>query len=223
VFSTRESILIERNLTSGVEREIARGDNSGIGLSLVAGKTYARRPLAGGRGGVIVERDIESGAERDVFRHPHLTAFHSFDFVAREFGKSGRFAVTLTDPDTKITTWLSVPVSGGEPRELLRGTPGDRISFFTVSRDAKQLYLRKDAGPVNNPTNSELWRVALDSGTATHVELEGTKLGLEVLEASAVFAINPDGRRVAFVANRARRNLPNEVWVLENFLPKANP
>ena len=56
----------------------------------------------------------------------------------------------------------------------------------------------------------ELWRIPIAGG-------EPQRTGLSV-EGIGIVAPHPDGRRIAFDTGN-RGGSPNELWVLENFLP----
>jgi Tol biopolymer transport system component len=206
-----ESILVERSLSDGSERELARGLQ--IGLSVNRRMAYARITTAAGEGSVV-EYDVASGTQREVFRHKHLSSFLNVPASPGAFGMSGRFIAVLDEPTTKATVWLSVSLSGTDVREVFRSGPGERLSRFTASPDGSAVFVKKERAS-HERAIGELWRVPLEAGSPQRIELNGVDLD-SILANS--FLIHPDGRRVAFVNKTAPRN-PYEVWVLENFLP----
>ena len=107
---------------------------------------------------------------------------------------------------------LVMPVSGGEPRELLRleqETAGWVTYSFTWTRDGGHLLFSKRVAQPTIP--SELWRVSAEGG-------EPESLGLEMWGRGGVRA-HPDGKRIAFT-NQTDRN--NQLWMMENFLPQPS-
>ena len=208
----QESVLVERALPSGTEREVARGVQ--IGISVNRQKAYSRR-TNGNQEGVIVERDLKSGAEREAFRHKNLTRFIAASARPGMFAEAGRFIAVVTEPSSKTVIWLSVPLDGGEPRELTRATPPERLALFTISPDASTAFVKR----TGDPNKLALLRLPLDGSGSTTVQLRNTNL--MNLPGDMSFSIHPDGKQVAFVANRGASTTPYQVWVLENFLPRA--
>jgi Tol biopolymer transport system component len=210
----QESVLVERALPSGTEREVARGIQ--IGISVNRQKTYSRR-TNGNQEGIIVERDLKSGTEREIFRHKNLTNFVAATARPGMFADSGRFIAVVTEPASKTVIWLSVPLDGGEPRELTRATAPEHLAQFTVSPDGSTVIAKK----TGDPNKSALLRLPLDGSGSTTVQLRGMNL-LNLPGGPIGFSIHPDGKQVAFVANRGAAGTPYEVWVLENFLPRSS-
>ena len=210
----QESVLIERALPSAIEREIARGVQ--VGISVDRQKSYSRTTNAN-KEGVIIERDLTTGAEREVFRHQHLTNFIPSSARPGMFGDSGRFIAVIRDPSSKMMTWLSVSLNGADTRELIRATDPESLAMFTVSPDGDTVFAKRTRR-TNGKAFSELLRVPLDGSAVRPVPLGN--MDARNLPGVAGFSIHPDGRQVAFVAERARAQVPYEVWVLENFLPK---
>jgi hypothetical protein len=167
--------------------------------------------------GIVIEHDLKSGAEREVFRHKNLTRFVPSSPWPGAFGYSGRFIAVLTDPSSKLVTWLAVSLEGKEQRELIRAGASESLEMFTVSPDGGTVFVKKTKGAKGEQV-SELWRVRLDGAPATLVDLK--TLNLQNLSGGLGFSIHPDGKQVAFVTRRAAAQVPYEVWVLENFLQR---
>lgn len=112
----------------------------------------------------------------------------------------GRWIAFVSDGVIQI-----VPIEGGEPRELFRGSAKSYSLNWTQDGRHVIAYAREASGL------SEIWRIPVKDGTPLKLDLSVTKM--------TSFALHPDNRRFAFSA--ADANNRTELWVLENFLPKA--
>jgi Tol biopolymer transport system component len=107
------------------------------------------------------------------------------------------------------------PAAGGESREVLRFSDEPRPNAGLVasrfqeglglawSPDQRYLFFVR-------PRISAIWRVPVAGGEAENIGVSMN--GIRALR------VHPDGRRIAF---DSVVDAPSEVWVLENFLPKA--
>jgi Tol biopolymer transport system component len=107
------------------------------------------------------------------------------------------------------------PAAGGESREVLRFSNESRTDASLVPRhveeglglawspDQRYLFFVR-------PRISAIWRVPVADGEAQNIGVSMNGIG--------ALRIHPDGRRIAF---DSVVDAPSEVWVLENFLPKA--
>ena len=66
----------------------------------------------------------------------------------------------------------------------------------------------------------EVWRVWIDGTPPQKTDLEVDFLGPNHIANDQQIHPHPDGKRVAFAAAEPAK--PDEVWVLENFLPALN-
>jgi len=102
----------------------------------------------------------------------------------------------------------TVPLNGGEPRELFRS------SLYYVkrwTRDGRHIIAQAlDSLTGLYATISEIWRIPVQGGTPLNLDLHIPKM--------EDFALHPDNRRFAFSVNEGSKS---ELWVLENFLPKG--
>jgi Tol biopolymer transport system component len=168
---------------------------------------------------VLVERELASGTERELFRRtaePSSNPQWMFVELSPD-GQSLAAVVNEAWPGHRAGKWnlLLVPVAGGEPRELMRGqsrgadvlmwAPDSRSIFVTAIRDAPEDQRRRDA-----------WRVPTDASAPQTLDLDVDSLG-QFFNSDQRMHVHPDGRRVAFAAAEPAR--PDEVWMLENFLP----
>jgi Tol biopolymer transport system component len=104
-----------------------------------------------------------------------------------------------------------MPVSGGEPRELLRIDVEKEVPFWgsaAWSPDGRYIVFFK--GVKGREREWKLWRIPAEGGEAEF-------LGLNIKgQLTGELRLHPDGHRIAI--DGVMVNL--EVWVMENFLPK---
>ncbi len=105
-----------------------------------------------------------------------------------------------------------IPADGGEPRELCRyENSRNAMVIPRWSADGRFIiYSRIQKGE----KFWELWRVPFDGG-------QPQKMGIAMTEASTI-SPHPNGRQIAFTSHGLDKKAP-EIWVMENFLPSANP
>ncbi len=160
-----------------------------------------------GVGGSIVERDRPSGKERLLFAERA-----NGNSVLVNSSPDRRYSAFIETTSNKASTLFVMPYGGGEPRELLRATALDRFdrNGMTWTPDSRGILMMKADGD-----RKELWLIPVADGSAPR------KLNIDVdnwhVNNISGFKLKPDGRQVAFVAGESK----NEVWALENFLPKT--
>ena len=160
----------------------------------------------------FVERDLASGSERVLIRRTLLGA--------PNLSPDGRYIVTASsDPATSSRTFILIPVGGGEPRELMRaGSKADfgnlNLSLLIWAPDSRSLLIRKTL--IDGKRSGELWRASVDGSPVRKLEGE-----LDPRLATGGPRLSPDGRRIAFSPRPGGEARPQEVCVLENFLPVA--
>lgn len=177
---------------------------------------YYRRALAGNKEFALIQRDLSSGVEKEILRTPG----NSPVIVSPD----GHYLVIANvDPATNSRVALLIPAAGGESRVLMSvpsGTApenlrnyqkGVTIVGFKWAPDSRSLLLRKHF--TEGPQSDEVWRVPLDGSAPV-------KTGLQ-LERSSAFSMSPDWRKIAYTVVSDPRPPKMEVWVLENFLPRA--
>ena len=151
---------------------------------------------------------------------------YDFDSRRETVLKSDVWAIAVAvSPDSKQLAYLVsvrpgadsyiavIPSSGGESREVFRGSPwmdGSRYSTLAWTPDGK--YLMFVRGGVGDNSPNVLWRVPVAGGQAE-------QMGLSMLARIKTPQIDPSGRRLYFSATQTGGS---EVWALENFLPKAD-
>ncbi len=145
----------------------------------------------------LIVRDIQTGEERELCRGGFCPA-RSPD------GKE----VAVWKPDNQRAgagVVLIIDVATGKSREVLR--LNDNVTTMIVwSHDGRFLIFGRYTGP---DKKTELWKVPSGGG-----EME--KIGL-TMGNIAVMSMSPDGKQIAFDV----KSYSAELWVMENFLPKA--
>jgi Tol biopolymer transport system component len=103
-----------------------------------------------------------------------------------------------------------MPSAGGAPHQVFRATGWRNGARYSLgwSRDQRYLIFVRPEGDASKP--QLLWRVPLQGG-------DPEKMGISMPD---IFfpQMSPDGRRIAFTS---REDAAEEVWALENFLPKV--
>ena len=177
-----------------------QGRVQGAGISPDGKAVYYSQPHR------LARRDLETQQETDLQTGaPAVDSFYSV--AVSPDGKQLAYLMWPGDTDSEIHI---MPTEGGASRVVFRG-PGPRYAALAWAPDEKALFVVADAGnAVEGADNhTTLWRVPLNGGTP-----EQTIVSMPGISSPAV---TPDGRRLFFAANDAA---PNEVWELENYLPK---
>ncbi len=146
---------------------------------------------------LFVAHDLTTGQEKQIYRGRMWLPTPSPD--------NRYFAFIVPDSQTVLKI---LPMTGGEPREILRGL--NRF-ILTWTPDDRYLVFGKEVRPGEPRPEIELWRVPATGG-------EPQKLDLPALKNLENVRIHPDGRRIVFVAGEPK----GEVWVMENFLPEED-
>lgn len=206
VFEGRHD-LIERDLTTGAERELlsyAGGpvDGSAV-VSSDGAKVYYRLPDPGATRPMplsrLVERDLASGAERELLRGRLGPVFLSPD---------GRhIAIARNDPAGK---WRAVslvsPAGVPSVRDLMRideDLGPARFRFGAWAPDSQSVVI---INAMSEQTAGESWWVPIAGGQPRRMS-----------QYVGAPALHPDGKRVAYqVWNGQPQRF--ELWVMEHFL-----
>jgi len=159
---------------------------------------YGKRNYTAGeeRGdSVWIEKDLTAGNQRELLRAPK--------WGLGALSPDGRYLVISGVDQAKPAALFLLPVAGGEPRRLAQETEM-LVGPLDWTADSSAIYALKPP--------AELWRLPIDGGEPHKVNLKLEGSGL-----NGSLHIHPDGRSVAFQRRLAPK--PEEVWVLENFLP----
>jgi Tol biopolymer transport system component len=218
--------LFERDMTSGLERELLRGTAGpwfATSLSADGKKLYYRQGKATAAEpsvlqAALIERDMASGVERELIRG---------NFDGPLLSPDGRFiAASTVDLSTKSKSLVLVPVAGGEPRTLMRV---DLLQSVIDSPQAKNLEYLSGLIVLWAPDSRSLvFQLTLSKGL-WWVPADGREapkpVNLGVGANHWNVRVHPDGRQfaVAVAVQQPQNQGPVEVWVLENVMPKAGP
>ena len=139
----------------------------------------------------IWKRNTDTGEESKVVKVDSEGANY-------DLSPDGREVVFQVDNVLK-----TVSLNGGEPRVLFDGLV--KASYnLRWTRDSRYIIASK-----GNSVSSEIWRVPVQGGTPLKMDLSVPKMGS--------FTLNRDNRHFAFSVYEGTRE---ELWVMENFMPK---
>jgi Tol biopolymer transport system component len=161
---------------------------------------------------VPFERGLESGVEKELIRG---------NLGGATISPDGQYIATSTaDLATKSQSIMLVPVSGGEPRVLMRVTlPQSVIDRWILTKNLNQLNMLRilwapDGRSLvveHTQAKPEQWWVTVDGRQPP----KRVSLGVNLWNVR----VHPDGRRIAMAVQQPRRS--DDVWVLDHFLPKG--
>jgi len=156
----------------------------------------------------LIEKDLASGKERELVRGADVNNIR--------MSPDGKW-ITVGVPSTiearraqRTPEILAFPTSGGEPRVLLKADGAQAVRVISWMPDSRSLQIVK----VLSSQSLERWLVPVDGGTPTNL---GTIQPKDFF--GRIFSLHPDGKRIAFEVRSPTK--PQEVWILENFLPKS--
>jgi Tol biopolymer transport system component len=167
----------------------------------------------------VIERDLASGTEREIFRKTRPAPWNpGWMFV--DLSPDGRSVAAVVNeawPGGETGTWslLLAPVTGGEPRELMRGEARG-ADVLMWAPDSRSVFVTAIRAGVEGQGPRDVWRVPIDGSAPQKLDLDLASLG-RPFNSDQRMHVHPDGRRVAFAAAEPAK--ADEVWVLENFLP----
>lgn len=165
------------------------------------GKTlYYARQDGGER--AYLALDLASGKEREIIRRANFSGIY--------LSPDGSSLVSsTTDPTTKASAAVIIPVNGGLPREVVRTNDGTEVELGVEwAPDSKSVLVQKPAGP-----NVELWQAFVDGHESRRINEK-----LETALAQGRIRLSPDGRRIA-LAFSGTAQAPAQIMVLDHFLP----
>jgi Tol biopolymer transport system component len=153
----------------------------------------------------LLRLDLDSGRTTELRRAATGEALHSCSV-----SPDGKQLVYVADTPSRASSIEMIPTSGGQPVELLRGTPDNSLqNTLTWSPDQRFVVFARRAA--SNKLPSDIWRISIADHKA---ETIGVSLPANIKSPS----ISPDGRRIVF---RVQEASPVQVWTLENFLQKT--
>ena len=136
-------------------------------------------------------------------------------FGAMNLSPDGRYiGATSTDPSTKTNTVVLVPITGGEPLEVMKGgSTSETWGVLTWASDGRSILVRKT---YSDPKQAqEVWQVPSDVGQPRKLYDLDSRVG------PGQISVHLDDKRLAFAPAQGSmgQRRPAEVWVLESFLP----
>jgi Tol biopolymer transport system component len=152
------------------------------------------------------ERDMVSGTERAIIRRTSLSIHISLS-------PDGRWIATMT-ADAAGQAAIVFPVSGGEPRELMR-TNQTSLAIALWAPDSNSVVVKRGMYQDRWVEPIEYWQVPISGGEPRRTDL---KINSATSPQWTWPRLHPDGRQVAYTTATERKD---EVWVLEHFLPRA--
>jgi Tol biopolymer transport system component len=160
-----------------------------------------------GRETVLWEREIGDADAKEIFR----TTMRNGWIRMSPDGKLVGFV--SDDPERKISTFVVASISGSAPRVLFEMPGANTLSsvHWQWTPDSSGVVVQKGGAAAASSATQEIW----------HLPLNGPprKLDIDARQWGEGFQIHPDGRQIAFTAQAGAAG--DEVWALENFLPKA--
>ena len=154
----------------------------------------------------IVVRDLGTGGEKELYG-AFGSSFLGYNLPLSPDG--GQLAFTINDQATRSSILKVMPAVGGEARELLRLQQPESIGLPVWTPDGREILFARSRSSSLDEWTRELWRISAEGGEPQKLEL--------AMERLRDLRFHPDGKRVVFTAGKGEA----EVWVMENFLPKA--
>ena len=145
----------------------------------------------------ILMYDLDTQQKKEIYR----SEWQIFRMDVSPDGKQLAFW------EGKDNTLKLISVDGGQPKVLLKLEEGG-INSVAWSPDGKDVFFSKTEKGGGKTGKCELWRIPSEGGKPEKFELAAN--GLIDLN------IHPEGSLIAFTL----WNVDEEVWVMENFLPK---
>jgi Tol biopolymer transport system component len=148
----------------------------------------------------IIRHDLETSQEKELYRKEAPP-----DISSTTVSPNGKY-VSFSTSDFPLDHVIRIiPAAGGETRDMLKGKLGSFTNHVWTPDGKTILFGKRTAG--TKVEKGELWQVPYEGGEPRKIEI---KMGLNDLR------LHPDGRRIAFTSGKTT----NELWVMENFLPK---
>jgi Tol biopolymer transport system component len=185
---------------------------------------YWKRMNSGGspQTSAFVRRDLVSGDDREIVRRPLLGALN--------VSPDEKFIATVSvEPSTNSRIMLLIPSAGGDPRTVMQvpaeapaadpmmPRKGLMVNFIGWAPDSGSVIVSKYDN--DRPQFEEFWLAPVDGRGPHKLELDGE--AFPGRSGRSVLAVSPAGKRIAVSISEAVQSHTSEVWVLENFLPKA--
>ena len=170
---------------------------------------YQRPDPSKPSGSQLVAYDLRSGQETEISEDQGM-------YISKSSPDGQKLLIAKAVDNGKSQVILTMPVSGGETKELVKVDGDKEIPFWgnaSWTSDGRYVVFLKGVkkeGQQYKDIQWQAWSVPAEGG-------EATPLGLTITgQLVGPLQLHPDGHHV--VIGDVRVNL--EVWVMENFLPK---
>ena len=161
----------------------------------------------------LLTRDMESGQEKKLFSMENASNALSLNFVFSPDRQQLALATLEIkfSPMTLTRRILTMPVKGGEPKELLKNEDLKQYPLIAWTPDS-QFLLFNNSEPGTEVGIGAVCLIPAGGGQARELCRPQTmKYGVLY----SALDVHPDGRHIAFDCFEYR----HEVWAMENFLP----
>lgn len=162
---------------------------------------------------MLVRHSIVDSSQADIYG---FSGKKGHNMWTPSISADGKFIGFVQLEPGLIGSLMVVPVSGGEARQITRAAPGYEFRELTWSPDGKYIYYTQNpvtsdghGGLTSEGDRMPVMRIAVASGVP-----EAT--GIVADEIRGIH-LSPDGKSISYTAGITK----SEVWVMENFLPKA--
>lgn len=154
----------------------------------------------------ILSRDRWTAEEKQLYTTDNLIMF--------SISPDGKWLALKFTTEDKQKVVQVMPISGGQPKELLRYEWGgtNYVGQIEWTADGKYILFQKMHYIKDQPRYYTLWRIAAKGGEPQELDL--------VMASFGHLSAHPDGQHLAFNSIGFTRKFPS-VWVMENILPPA--
>lgn len=167
--------------------------------------SVTRDPTA--RTAALSVMDLETQGVQEIYRGAAMYAYSRI--AASPDGQSIAYE-ERTGPKRQAAILKVLQVASGEAKEVHRTQEPITVAALAWSADGKRIIFSTQDW--SGDRGDQLWSIPAGGGQAVRYD---TNIGL-----ITQIAVHPDGRGLAL---GARRNEPDQMWVLERFLPPAKP
>jgi Tol biopolymer transport system component len=149
----------------------------------------------------VLAKDLKTGREKEIWRGTKQSG--PSGLAISPDGHQLALRLWLSPEDEDPTSLNTLPLSGGELKELVRFEGPDFVGDFVWTPDSKQILFIKKF-----PRSSQLWLIPTNGGPQKNMNFE--------LQSIDHIRIHPDGQTIAFSGYEYNA----DIWVMENFLPE---
>ncbi len=207
------------NASSGERITLMQSESTALGAAQLSrdGRTLfyvVRNPKS--MKASLMRRDTESGQEKELFSMEDVRNVQYLTFALSSDGQ--QLAITCLgikfSPMTLIHRILTMPATGGVPKELLKNDELKQYPMIAWTPDG-QFLLFTNSIPVTESIPERInavWLIPASGGQARELCRPQTTMWGVLWR---TLDVHPDGKRIVFDCFEYR----HEVWAMENFLP----